>query len=296
MAIRDPTTDGFGVRLREAALGLSPGAQRVARFIDDHRAAALGASAADLAQRLGMSDATVVRAIQALGFGGMADFKHALADALAAAPPNPADAMRRTLQAAGLNDVQTAIDHTLDRQRDAVMAVGTPETRAQLRMAVAALHPAQRILVFGLGPSAALAAYVVTMLGRTGRSSRALTASGLGLADQLLDLTSQDALLVLAYGRGYQEVITLFAEAKRLAIPVILFTDSLDQPLAKSADVLVRAPRGRAQQVALHGATLVALEAVVLGLAALNGEQAVATLDHLNALRRTISGGRNDAG
>ena len=45
-------------------------------------------------------------------------------------------------------------------------------------------------------------------------------------------------------------------------------------------------PRGRPGQVALHGATLVGLEAMVLSLAAAKPEAALASLDNLNRLRR----------
>jgi len=260
--------DPFAERLRKCGPGLSPGARRVFRFIADNRAIALGASAAELAERVGTSDATVVRAIQAMGFGGMSDLKRTLADTLAANPVTPAEAMRRTL-AELAQDAGQAVDIALDVQREAVDALSDSEARATLRAAVAALHPARRILVFGLGPSAALAGYVATMLGRAGRSARALDASGLALADQLLDLGPGDAMIILAYGRAYREVVAVFGEAKRLNLSIVLVTDSLDRSLAKQANVVVPARRGRARRVALHGATLVALEALVLGLASL---------------------------
>jgi DNA-binding MurR/RpiR family transcriptional regulator len=150
--------------------------------------------------------------------------------------------------------------------------------------------------VFGLGPSAALARYASVLLGRFGRISRALDASGISLADQLLDLNANDALVVLAYGRAYREVIAIFAEAKRLCLPLVLVTDSLDPSLAKSADVVVRVRRGQAGRVALHGATLVALEAIILGLASLDSVQALSSLGRLNELRAAIAGERHDAG
>jgi DNA-binding MurR/RpiR family transcriptional regulator len=287
--------DPFAERLRECGPGLSPGARRVLRFIGDNRAIALRASAAELAERVGTSDATVVRAIQAVGFAGMSDLKRALADTLAVNPVTSAEAMRRTL-AELAQDAGQAVDIALDVQREAVDALTGSEARATLRAAVAALHPARRILIFGLGPSAALAGYVATMLERAGRSARALNASGLALADQLLNLGPGDAMIILAYGRAYREVVAVFGEAKRLNLSIVLVTDSLDRSLAKQANVVVPARRGRARRVALHGATLVALEALVLGLASLDGERALTSLDRLNDLRAVISGGRQDVG
>jgi len=289
------TSDPFGERLGTALPGLSPAGRRVARFLNDNRPLALALSALELAERTGTSDATVVRTVQALGFGGLPELKRDLAAALAAPPADPAEAMRQTLAEAG-EEAGHAVDLALDTQREAVEALSGAEARATLRAAVATLHPARRILVFGLGPSAALARYLATLLGRAGRSTRSLDASGIALADQMLDLGPGDALLVLAYGRAYREVIALFGEARRLGLPVVLVTDSLDRSLARHADVVVPARRGRARRVALHGATLVALEAIALGLAAMDGERALASLDRLNDLRATIAGGRHDVG
>jgi len=290
-----PPTDPFGDRLGAAMPGLSPTARRVARFVAENRPLALSLSAAELATRTGTSDATVVRAVQAMGFGGLPELKRELAAALAASPTTPAEAMRRTLAESG-EEAGRAVDLAIEAQREAVEALATPEARATLRAAVAALHPAHRVLVFGIGPSAALARYVSTLLARAGRTARALDASGIALADQMLDLSQGDVLLVLAYGRAYREVVALFGEAKRLALPIVLVTDSLDRALARHADVVVPARRARGRRVALHGATLVALEAIILGLAAADGPRALAALDRLNDLRTSITGNRHDVG
>jgi DNA-binding MurR/RpiR family transcriptional regulator len=158
--------------------------------------------------------------------------------------------------------------------------------RAQMAAAVRVLDGAERIAVFGIGPSSALATYVSTLLARNGRRSRTIGATGSMLADQLLDLAKGDVLLILAYGRLYREVKAVFAEAKALGLPSVLVTEADDTPLAKLADVCVAIPRGRPGQVALHGATLVGLEGLVLSLAAARPDAALASLDNLNRLRR----------
>jgi DNA-binding MurR/RpiR family transcriptional regulator len=108
------------------------------------------------------------------------------------------------------------------------------------------------------------------------------------LADQLLDLRGGDSLLILAYGRLYKEVTAVFAEAKSLGLATVLVTEANDTPLARMADVVIAIPRGHPGQVSLHGATLVGLEALVLSLAAAQPDDALASLDKLNHLRRAI--------
>jgi DNA-binding MurR/RpiR family transcriptional regulator len=286
--------DLFGRRMAAAREALSPAALRVARYIDQNRVAVLASSAAELGASIGTSDATVVRTVQALGFEGLDDLRRNLVASLGRGA-TPADDMRRTLADIG-ESTDRAIDLVLETHREALAALQEAEKRRQLAAAVAALHPAERIAVFGIGPSGALARYAAILLGRTGRRARAIDATGLGLADQLLDLRQDDALLVVAYTHPYREVASVFQEARRLALPIVLVTDSAQSRLARSADVVVTVRRGRTSHVALHGTTLVALEAVILGLVACNREGTVAALERLNDLRESVTGKRADIG
>lgn len=291
-AKRETCNDPFGARLTAAGGSLTPAARKVLRYIEQNRLAALAGSAAEIAAGSGTSDATVIRAVQALGFNGLGDLRQALVASLGRSS-TPADDMRRTLADAGETAART-IALVLDTHRESIEALHAPAARERITVAVATLHPCPRIVVFGIGPSAHLARYVVALLRRCGRRSCTLDATGMALADQLLDLQPKDGLLVLAYGRAYREVEAVFAEARRLGLSLVLVTDSLESRLAQSADVIVPARRGRGEHVALHGATLVGLEALVLGLAAANRTAAMASLERLNELRLAVIGQHRD--
>ena len=269
--------------LKQASSLLGATGLRVARFIDENRQIVLASSAAALGERIGTSDATVLRTIQSLGFPSLAELKSAILRA--GAGSTPADDMRRTLV-----DVEKttgkAIDSILQTHAESMAVLRSERCRAQIAAAVRLLDGASRIAVFGIGPSAALATYMSMLLTRSGRRSRSINATGSMLADQLLDLQAGDALLILAYGRLYREVKAVLSEAKALALPSVLITEADDTPLARLADVCVAIPRGRPGQIALHGATLVGLESFVLSLAAARPDAALASLDHLNRLRR----------
>ena len=287
-SLEEGEEDPFGARLAAHAGALPPACRRVAHYIDTNRTSVLASSAMQLAVAAGTSDATVIRTVQALGFAGLGALKQALL-ASADRAATPAEAMRRTLGEVG-EDTGRAIGSVFEAHEEALAGLRPAAMRERIAAAAAALHPARRVAIFGIGPSAALASYVATLLARTGRRSLALNVSGAMLADQLLDLRSDDAVLVLAYGRAYPEVVAVFDEARRLALPIVLVTDSLDRKLARFATVVLPARRGRADRVALHGATLVCLEALVLGLAAAGKAEAIATLEQLNRLRSATRG------
>jgi len=286
--------DAFAEALARHGSSLSPAGRRIAQHIDQNRAAALASSAMELAASTGSSDATVVRSVQALGFAGLGELKQALLASMQR-PSTPADDMRRTLDEIGESTAK-AVDLVLDAHADALMALRTPEARLRIVEAISVLHLAHRIVVFGIGPSAPLAAYVSVQLGRSGRPGMTLDATGIMLADKLMALQGGDALLALAYGRPYREVLAAFGEARRLRLPIVLVTDAPASRLARQADVVLEARRGRAERVALHGATLIGLEALVLGLAAAEPTKAMLALDRLNELRVAVSGEKNDVG
>jgi len=279
------TADLFADRLREKQEGLSRTMSRVVRYIEQNRVAVLASSAVEIARRTRTSDATVIRTVQALGFAGLAEMRQQLITDLQRS--SPAEGMSRTLKETG-ESADRAIELVLETHMKGLDQLRWAQP--QIAEAVGRLDRATRIVIFGVGPTALLAKYAAFTLRRSGRRAYALNRTGIELADQLLDLRPSDVLLVLAYGRAYPEVACVFDEAERLQIPIVLITDSLAKELADRAQLIVPVPRGDAEQAALHGVTLVCLEAIVIGLAAVAHKRSLTALDRLMELRRGLGG------
>lgn len=282
--------DRFSYQLRLRRSVLTPRERRVATFIDENRVVVVASSAAALAASTGTSDATVIRAVQALGFKGLPELKRALVPNLGNRSTLAED-MQRTLADVG-ESATHAIDMVLKTHRRALDDLQSQQVRRTLVAAITTLHRADRIVVFGIGRSAQLARYAAILLARNGRRAYVIDGVGLNLADQLLDLRDGDALLTLAYGRSYREANATYAEAHKRGLPIVLVTDALTRKLARRADVVIPVQRGRTDRVALHGTTLIALEALILGLAASNRRRAIDTLRRLNDLREIVNAPR----
>lgn len=278
--------DRLTTRLRSRIDSLTPSLRRVASFIDANRLDAMTKPAAELALAIGTSDATVIRTVKALGFSGLPELKRELA-AFFGKGASASDNMQRTLSRVE-GDVEGAIDFVLTAQQLSIGQLRSEAIRTKISAAVRMLEGAQRIAVFGIGPTAFLAGYTGLLIARNGRQSHVLDATGGALADQLLQLGECNALLMLAYGRTYKEAAVTIAEARSLKLPIVLISDSLDEGLARYADVIVPAPRGLTEHVALHATTFACLEALILGLAAADQANALARLDKLNELRKAI--------
>src|SRR4029077_1875956 len=73
-----------GIVARATSRELSPKERAVADFYAEHREEAAFLSAAEIAERLGTSDATVVRAVKTLGYSGIPELRRELIGALRA--------------------------------------------------------------------------------------------------------------------------------------------------------------------------------------------------------------------
>jgi Helix-turn-helix domain, rpiR family len=99
--------DAFADRMREHQGSLSRTMSRVVRYIEQNRVAVLASSAAEIARRTRTSDATVIRAVQALGFTGLPEMRRQLISVLQHS--SPVEGMSRTLQETG-EDANRAIE------------------------------------------------------------------------------------------------------------------------------------------------------------------------------------------
>ncbi|WP_342629208.1 MurR/RpiR family transcriptional regulator [Nguyenibacter vanlangensis] len=266
--------------------GLSATARRIAQFIHANRALTLASSAADLAQRLDTSDATIIRSIQAMGFESLAEMRQTLVASLSPAS-NPATALTRTIRDIG-SDLPDAIGAILGTHVEMIAALQNPAAQERIVNAVRCLYPARRVAIFGIGPSTGLADYLCRVLNRNGRSSFVIGTTGRAFADDLVSLREGDGLVVMAYGTLYREIAVLFQEASRLGLPTVLVTDRIQAENVPPGTAIVSAMRGREEHIALHSATVAILESIAFGLSVADREQTVDALDRLNRFRSRI--------
>ena len=273
----------FESRVLAALDALAPAEQRIARFFIDQKQAVLLNSAAQIAERAGASDATVVRTARALGFESLSALRAALLSELTGMP-SPGDRMERTLAETGGD----ALRHVMSIHEKALEALRDQQFAVSFERCIDILAGAARRHVFGIGPSGAMADYASLQFNRIGLPTNALSVSGIALADRLLWVGKGDAVLMMAYAPLYREVDILLDHAARHDVPVILISDDLGPLVAGKVAEILPLPRGNADHLAMHGGTMVLIEAMIVALAARNKEAALDSLDQLSMLRGSI--------
>ncbi|MGF7163273.1 DNA-binding MurR/RpiR family transcriptional regulator [Rhodoligotrophos appendicifer] len=278
----------FKENLAERFRRLSPAEQRVAVFFRDKIEDVLILSATALASRTGTSDATVVRTAKALGFAGLVDLKRELACEMRRRL-TLADRMERTLNEAG-DDPANAFTMTMDIHEQSLTSLRRSIAPTDFCIAVELIDAARRVLVFGLGPSSAVAHYCVSQMSRIGLDTLALVNSGLLFADDVIKLRPGDLVIAFAYSRVYPELAVLLDACGKLDVPVVLVTDTLGPRLHSQVRLVLTAARGRADMLSMHVATLALVEAFLVGVAAGRRDRTIHSLQSLNDVRLKLAG------
>ncbi len=275
--------DLFGERYRARAHQLSPRLRAVVSYINDNREVVLEHTAMEIATATQTSDATVVRAIQALGFAGLRELKQTM-ERWFGTSVTSAEKMRSTVTALS-SDVNSSIDFVLEGHQRVCEVLSRADNRAAVAQAVALLSDARQVGIFGIGASGILAEYTARLFSRIGLPAYVMNRTGFSLAEQLIGLQRGDVLIMMGQKSPHREGLTTLREAKRLGIPTILLTQAVDSRFSQEAQVVIDVPRGGdSSRMPLHGTVLVCLEMIVLSVASTTPQKTVKSLKRINDL------------
>ncbi|UZE27235.1 MurR/RpiR family transcriptional regulator [Pseudomonas asplenii] len=226
----------------------------------------VGAStAAQVAERAGVSAPSVVRAARAIGFGGFAELKIEIARARGTtrffAPP---EALAADATSASV------LESSIRAGTDALTALGGAIELAEFDKAVDRILSARQVIAFGAGPSSTVAADAVFRL-------RAVGVTTISIPDHLsamiaTRLLGPDDVVIAVSSTGRTSTTLAIADAASSAgASLIAITNQYGTPLATLADIaLVVGGAPLQAQMAAAGsrlAQLVVVDALVAALA-----------------------------
>lgn len=223
-------SDNIENLIKEHYLSLSKGCKRVASYILDHYSHAALLSSTELAEAAGVSDTTVVRFSKALGFNGYAEFKRCLRsnmyetnlyDDLQRMNVDRSDQFSANYMCSIAEDLQeftNSIDYGL------------------INTIVRRLLDSQQIYIGGLGSDAVVAKYLFTYIRKMGFNPILLVEEGHTLREYLMNITSQDTLIMCSYPKMFQDEREMARMAKRGGATLVTITDSETSALLLESD------------------------------------------------------------
>jgi DNA-binding MurR/RpiR family transcriptional regulator len=198
-------------------------------------------SSRELAKRYKVDAATIVRTIQALGYGKFAEFAadlrshfitritpYTLLKAASREKRSLHDRIQNSLEL-DLRNLQS-LQSTLNAQR--IIALSKLVKRAR------------RILVIGIDLAASLSWHLAYGLMSLGFAAESPVGGTGNVQKRVRSLTPKDLLIAISYKQGLRETVEAALRAQKQGVPTFGITDSEDTPIARICDSVSITPVG----------------------------------------------------
>lgn len=282
MNSQDAHPEDIGQIISERYNQLTKSEKQIANYLRTNQEESAFISAADLAGRLELSEATIVRFARSIGFGSYPALREALQNNFRMRMTHSARLRSR------LNDMREAGDifeRLVASEIDYLTQALQTLNREALDAAVELLRTHQRVFVFGLGPSVSLVDLLEIRLTRAARHVIPLKSSGREMLEPMLMMGADDLLIAIGFFNLTPNLQLVLDYANQHGTPVILVTDTLGPLVGEKADMVLAAHRGPVS--AFHSLTMpmTIINALLLALSSVDQEKVMAHLDLLDQLR-----------
>jgi DNA-binding MurR/RpiR family transcriptional regulator len=275
----------FQQRLEDSLPDLTKSQQRIASYLLAYHDEAAFLSSADMARRLDVSEATMARFAQAIGYDGFRELRHCLQE-LFRARATPASRLRHKLSELASSQGHV-LSNMLDMEVQYLAEVSHSINLADFDRAVDILLDGRRIFVFGSGPSGVLADLAELRFRRLGIVTISMTESGRHVLEKLQLLQKGDAMLATGFQHVTPELVAVLEHARALNCRSILLTDTLGYLLRSEAEVILAARRGPVSTFHSLTVPMSILNALILAVAMARPDESLAALSRLDRLRAT---------
>ena len=253
----------------------------IARYIIDHYEKAAFMTAAKLGAAVGVSESTVVRFADEMGFEGYPEMQKALQSY----GRNRLTTLQRLNISAdrleGSNLLKSVMTQDIERIRYTLENV----SEERFNDAVQKIISARRVYIFGAMSSDILARFLSNYLSLSCDSVvHVQPVNSSGILQQLIHLGKEDVFISISFPRYFKNTLTATAYAKECGADIIAITDSEASPLAEYADQLLLARSDIISYADSLAAPLSLINALVAEVGMKNSDKLEKTLARLEDL------------
>ncbi len=262
---------------------LTPSQRRLSDYILQNPYEAALMSSAKIAERLSVSEATVVRFAQTLGFEGYPSLRDKLQDQMlheVRSSERVATMVDEPAENSGtLYEMVAQTVHFLNQLLENV-------SEQDLQQAVERLNDARQIIIYGEGAPGSLIYHADFWFSRLGLQVKKTAQTGRRFYDHIFQAQSDDVALILAFRRPTSEAVALLEVMEECGGKSILVTDLLASKMHGLATQILTVRRGPMDTFRPMGPVAALIDALILGLMRKKGDEAVRALRRLDDLRQ----------
>jgi DNA-binding MurR/RpiR family transcriptional regulator len=278
-------TGEFGKTLGEHYDHLTKSEKRIANYLRRSQDEAAFLSAGEVADRLGLSEATVVRFARTLEFASYPAMRAVLQENFRRRVTHSVRLRGRLDELRKAGDIfERLVVSEIDYLTQALETVD----RQALHQVVELVRAHERIFIFGAGPSVSLVDLMSIRLSRFGRQIVPLTSTGREIIEPLLSMSAKDMLLIICFFDLTPALQVTLDRAREVSCPVVLLTDTLGSVIGEKADLVLAARRGPVAEFHSLVVPMTIINTLLLAVASEGGDRVLATLDQLDQLRERL--------
>ena len=214
---------------------LSKGHKLIAQFIMEDYDKAAFMTAAALGRSVGVSESTVVRFADALGFDGYRELQKQLQEVV----KNKLTTVQRISLSRDFTDYKNVLKQVIKRDIDNIEKTIDDIDYDAFQKAVKMILEADNIYILGLRSSSFLAGYLGFYLKFLLDNVKIIKSGPNDIFEQLLKATDGDVIIGISYPRYSNRTLEAFDYGRGKGCRIIGITDSLVSPTAQYADVML---------------------------------------------------------
>lgn len=272
----------FTQLISDSYSGLTKSEKRIANFIRKNQDESSFLSAAEVAKRLDLSEATIVRFARTLNYPSYPALRSHLQQHFRERITHSSRLRSRLDDMRETGDIFEKLTVTeIDYLSQALESID----RKEMKKAVELIRTHKRIFVFGLGPSISLVDLMEIRLRRFGKDIVPLRSSGREVLESLLMMNADDLVFVICFFDQNPVLKLVLEHARKTGCKIILLTDTLESILGTKADIILAARRGPVGEFHSLVVPMTIVNALLLSLASEEQERILPILDKLDSLR-----------
>jgi DNA-binding MurR/RpiR family transcriptional regulator len=206
------------------------------KYILDHYGEVAFMSALQIGEKLGLSDATVIRFAKTLGFSGFAEFKNSIGEEIR---KRNAPDMKLLKSLKNFNHRDEAITNICKTDIKNLEEYLLNIESSKLDKVVEKVYESETIYFLGLGSSLVVAEFLSFHIRRMGFKINLISEGGIGLFEKLTPMTSKDILIVATFPRYSRDTMNAILFAKKKGVYVITISDSELSDVASESDIVL---------------------------------------------------------
>ncbi len=259
---------------------LSPKARVLGKYIMQHPNKAVFMTTKELSENSGVSEATVVRFVAALGFKGYSDFQQALKDFVNTGMSLPDRADMKESEGAGLDRLHRGV---LEEINNLKFMYETVDLEKMNRF-VDHLIENPSVYITGSRLSYTFAYYLGWSVMKIRKGVQVLKGSDSVTMDVLSNAPENSLVVLFATTRYPNELIRLSKMAKRLGHTLLVVTDSNISPVIQFADLSLVVPTRSIPYIGSVSNMMCIIQYLVQELASRKGDDLKKHQEHLEQI------------